>query len=829
LSGPVSVTVNQASTDAAKQVAAELGLSGEFGDSGMTVPAGKTWADVVAIAEKYGVLTLATTASGIKLTGVVSESSLLPAKSYAEFTADDVMNIKLGGAINSTFIPANNAPVINLTVTNAATGKGISGLPASKFTAHFAQLKADGSTWLNYKLEGPGAARDRAFLPGTTPVKSVIDKGDGSYTLILDLDVTNSNAYQLSQRDDATKDGAKLTYDPKLVHRVAISISTNDAKIMNPATNVAVPSNPNNVAGLVYDFIPETGAVYVNPNGGNFARDLVTMASCDSCHGPLVNHGHHFGGRPDTKICVVCHTVQNKRTGQPSAEFTNMIHTYHMGKELPDKSPAKATLAGVDAAEIGYPQDPRNCEKCHTGKDSIKQVGMKPTEFACKSCHNDGSKTHITTNKVCSECHGGSFGHDRTGSKLTFEIKDATINADGKAVVKFTMNLDGITQLNAFSGQTKTPCTIYKEDGSVYRNTTAYGIGTLVAGYGPENEVGHIRGACSYPTIRVDYAAPQDGINNPDDFNKNVSATLDALWDGSAGTLTYADGVYTATINAAPEFPASGTRMATAKITGYGTFAKSGATKGIDFQNVSKAITQSGFVARRAIVSNDKCNSCHEKLGSQPNFHYGTRNDGPTCSGCHNPNLENSGWSVNASTFIHAIHGRDKRTVPYRWEDIVWTELTYPGVLRNCEQCHVPGSYDFSGAANRAAAEQGRLLFSTAASAVVGAANINRPQDANGNTIYVDPNADYGKEGGLLDTNKTNLVHSPISAACFSCHDSNAAMEHMRANGGSIYETRSTAITKKESCLVCHGPRGADTTLPVTGAVPTIKTVHRWW
>jgi len=177
LSGPVSVTVNQASTDAAKQVAAELGLSGEFGDSGMTVPAGKTWADVVAIAEKYGVLTLATTASGIKLTGVVSESSLLPAKSYAEFTADDVMNIKLGGAINSTFIPANNAPVINLTVTNAATGKGISGLPASKFTAHFAQLKADGSTWLNYKLEGPGAARDRAFLPGTTPVKSVIDKG----------------------------------------------------------------------------------------------------------------------------------------------------------------------------------------------------------------------------------------------------------------------------------------------------------------------------------------------------------------------------------------------------------------------------------------------------------------------------------------------------------------------------------------------------------------------------------------------------------------------------------------------------------------------------
>lgn len=852
-SNSINISISQKSTDTAKAVSAFLGLTGLLGDTGATLTAvSKTYADAATQVASNGGQVLAYNTSGLALNGEVASASLLPAKPASELTYDDLLNVKLGGSVASAFIPGKK-PIVNFTVTNSRTGKGISGL--TTFSVHFAQLKADGSTWLNYKLEAAGAARDREFLPGTISGNTLIDKGDGSYTMIINQDVDTSNAYELSQRDDATKNGTKLTFNAGLVHRIAITaFSALPAKPINPATG-AVDSafKPNNGVALVYDFIPSTGAAYVNPNGGGFARDLVTMAACDSCHGPLVNHGHHFGSRPDTKVCVICHTVQNKRTDQPSAEFTNMIHTYHMGKDLPDKTAAKATIAGVDASEIGYPQDARNCAKCHTGKDSVNRVGMKPTEFACKSCHNDGSKTHAISDKACSVCHDG-FGtaHTRTGSSLTFEITEATVDSSNKAVVKFKMNLDGITKLNDFSTQVKTSLPGYNGGA----NVNAYGVDTLVTGYGPETRTTS-RGVSTYPTIRVDYAKAQDGITNPDDFNANVSARLDQLWDGSAGTLTYdsVSGVYTATITAAPAFPASGTKMATAKIVGYGTFTKSGDAKGgIQFQNVSKAITDTDFIARRTIVSNDKCNSCHEKLASSPNFHSGMRNDAPTCAGCHTPNLENSGWSVNASTFVHAIHGRDKRSIDYRWEDINWSELTYPGVLRNCEQCHAPinegtasspnwkQSYDFSATANRAAVEQGRLLYSTAASATVGAANINRPQKTGpsyqtgvrtintvGSDIYVDPIAVYGGEGGLLDTNKTNLVHSPISAACFSCHDTAAAKSHMEDNGGSIYAVRATALNKSESCLVCHGPRGADTTLPVTGAVPTIKTVHRWW
>jgi len=54
----------------------------------------------------------------------------------------------------------------------------------------------------------------------------------------------------------------------------------------------------------------------------------------------------------------------------------------------------------------------------------------------------------------------------------------------------------------------------------------------------------------------------------------------------------------------------------------------------------------------------------------------------------------------------------------------------------------------------------------------------------------------------------TTQVISPIAAACVGCHDTATAVDHMQTNGASIWEPRSTALTKpqKEECLICHGP-----------------------
>ena len=62
----------------------------------------------------------------------------------------------------------------------------------------------------------------------------------------------------------------------------------------------------------------------------------------------------------------------------------------------------------------------------------------------------------------------------------------------------------------------------------------------------------------------------------------------------------------------------------------------------------------------------------------------------------------------------------------------------------------------------------------------------------------------------------TTLVTSPTAAVCSACHDSDEDIAHMRANGGSFYQQRSTALATTETCLVCHG----------TGRTADIAVVH---
>jgi Outer membrane cytochrome MtrC/MtrF-like, domains II/IV len=77
------------------------------------------------------------------------------------------------------------------------------------------------------------------------------------------------------------------------------------------------------------------------------------------------------------------------------------------------------------------------------------------------------------------------------------------------------------------------------------------------------------------------------------------------------------------------------------------------------------------------------------------------------------------------------------------------------------------------------------------------------------------------------DAAATTLVISPITTACFACHDDALATAHMTTNGGQIYAARGApgsgsgalgalASGNGEACLVCHGP----------GKIADIDAVH---
>jgi len=230
------------------------------------------------------------------------------------------------------------------------------------------------------------------------------------------------------------------------------------------------------------------------------------------------------------------------------------------------------------------------------------------------------------------------------------------------------------------------------------------------------------------------------------------------------------------------------------------------ATGGLIVIVPNSQMVANGFTGRRAIVEDKRCNACHQELGAftEDAFHAGQRNDGTTCSWCHTPNRASSGWTAETDNMAHAIHGAAKRKDAYMWHAISTTDnfskIVYPGVLARCEQCHLPGTYDFSATASANAAGMGDDQIDKRIYRLVASGSTLDP-----NSISISPYvkpllpADFGTTGA-----GTNLVMSPTVTACVGCHDSEIARSHFMVNGGSFYEARSTAILKTEQCFVCH-------------------------
>ncbi len=261
------------------------------------------------------------------------------------------------------------------------------------------------------------------------------------------------------------------------------------------------------------------------------------------------------------------------------------------------------------------------------------------------------------------------------------------------------------------------------------------------------------------------------------------------------------------------------------------------------------------YTGRRPIVEDAKCNNCHKELGlfTAEAFHGGQRNDGTTCAWCHTPNRTSSSWSADASSYIHAIHAADKRTKPFTWHASAvgksFANIAFPGILSKCETCHLPGTYDFSAPAsvsalpNRLHKTVGTGIFNATAGT-----SINTYSTSTGCTVptlgtpqtdlgvyslspYIAALTNYGigfsynaglttanscrpdgsglvanPAGGTVEADGTTLVNSPIATACFSCHDSDVAKQHMENELGSLYRPRSQALAKTELCMFCHDP-----------------------
>ena len=368
------------------------------------------------------------------------------------------------------------------------------------------------------------------------------------------------------------------------------------------------------------------------------------------------------------------------------------------------------------------------------------------------------------------------------------------------------------------------------------------------------------------PSVYWFYAVPQDGVT-PADFNASASVWVRSALNGVANTGVMSgpvNGYYT--INASNAIVPTGAAILTGGVGyQYGTSAASNlpltetdlsfypynatnSVGGLVMTTTDVTMVATGYTARRTIIDNTKCQACHGKLGidpqsppgggtavtqvngawlpaGEPGFHAGQRNDGASCAGCHTDNLTTNGWAVGSKYFVHAIHGNRKRANQYTWNESSTTagyfDIKYPSPLNECQTCHVANSYDFTNATNMA--QVPNMLVQTVATGTmpVAAAGSGLAPVLPGAQVALDQTGtvSYGGAFGFSAATgvttpaaATNLVISPITNACSSCHDSAAEVDHMKANGGHYYDTRANTVgagaTTVEQCLVCHGPGG---------------------
>lgn len=811
---------------------------------------------------------------------------------FSLLTADEKAQAAMSAVITGVTVPADGRPVVNLKVSERH-GYGVKNLLPGPVTWRFALLKlaagVNGSandTWVSYL-----AANDHSSASSETAMAAnMTDNGDGTYV------------YRFAKVINGGPSSAGTTYEADKIHRLII--------LLYAAGNPFTPIN------LVKEFIPDTGADVTGQN------DKVDGNACLECHttfraitggtGELGTGEFHGGVRYDIRTCAACHNDQRRFSstgtvvtepaiatdgtwtgnaavinGEAVINLPVFIHKIHMGDKL---ALTGGTYAGLPQPyETTYPQDVRNCVKCHRAP-APKADNWKTSisRRACGACHDKNSFEASIPNfremhgggtqlddKNCTVCHAaGSVAGDVASNHLTISPPNPeSIYADpvagsantnaayvaaagavptGAKVVSYQVQSVS-TWIDAASGNVQRPQISFKFQ--------VDGADVVFPDPGTASEL--IPDFVGSPSAYFVFAVPQDGKDAPADFNASASAYIKNVWNGTAtcsngaattprtgaGILTGPDasGFYTLQLTCA--IIPDGATMLTGGI-GY-TYAlgtrQNPPNPDLDYINNTQPLTQinlpaypytpnkkadgvtpgyggigglivpphdvsmvaTGYTGRRAIVDNARCGACHVALGVGPDFHAGQRNDAPTCAWCHRPNQTSSAWSANAKDFVHAIHGAEKRMTQFTWHEESPTEgfwkTTYPGVLNQCEMCHLPGTYDYSSAATTAAYPN--MLMSTVGQGTYAAGSVHSP--------YVTEATAYGVgfsynvlTGAVVNADPTTLVVSPIVAACSACHDSPIAIDHMQTNGGSFYEPRATVFAKpqQEECLLCHGP-----------------------
>lgn len=166
------------------------------------------------------------------------------------------------------------------------------------------------------------------------------------------------------------------------------------------------------------------GMSYTTFQVGTATIEPSPTGKCFDCHGDMRMHETSRAAPFDPDNCKVCHDNLHQMTGKTNwnnsqwgygvSPLSRKVHAVHYGNYT-DKP---GQVNGGAFAHVVFPQDVRNCTRCHVTSSWIE----KPSRLACMACHDtDSSLVHgnlMTSDptpadpwsgdevETCTVCHG---------------------------------------------------------------------------------------------------------------------------------------------------------------------------------------------------------------------------------------------------------------------------------------------------------------------------------------------------------------------------------------------------------------------------------------
>lgn len=662
-------------------------------------------------------------------------------------------------------VPAGGgAPTVELRLSDDLDF-GLTGLPAANISFTIAQLSpgqnGGSSEWQSYLTRASAGIPDAQATTESAANGAYTDNGDGTYT------------YTFAQA--LTDYAAGPVFSATRTHRLGLEIRTSSGGLL--PENIPANNAP-------FDFLPSGGAP-------TETRLIVNNAACNACHDNLELHGE---ARFDVEFCVTCHnphSIDGDTASEPwggSVDMKVMVHKIHYGTNLTNGY-SIVGFGGTlhEYSDIVFPQDVRNCRTCHQESDpTVPQASNWRTvqnRAACGTCHDDidwaagdhpGGLT-FTDDTLCVDCHGEAS----TVNNGDLRVAVAHALPQQAASANFSYNILNVTD----TATGETPVIEFSVTDPT-NNDTPYDIQA-------DSEWTTCAGGASRLAIGIAWDSGDYG-NRDSGNSPSQPVSINPLTACGGSSTAVGGGVFSVTSPIAVPATVSGTLAVTMEghpaVDIDGTVERIAVTNAVAYAPVTDATA----TPRRNAVNIAKCDDCHNRLS----VHGNNRTDNiEVCVTCHNPNatdinrragqcladLGADDTSIDMKHMIHALHAAGSVGVPFEVcgfgnQPLVF-DFVYPGRLNNCEGCHNPDGF-----------------------------------------YPVDPGAVHGTTvdaGADLVSPADDVVVSPNSAVCSTCHVSSLAAEHMEQNGGDFSATKAadgTLISSgAETCQLCHGPgRSAD-------------------